>query len=247
MDNRFAVLARYQDRLWEGVWVTLQLSLWGLLLALIIGFLVCLCKVSRYRFLRYPATVYTTVLRGIPDLVQLFLFFYGLQRLLLLFSRSDLAKSLGIGLIKLDNFTTAAITIGIMFSAYMAETFRGALSAIPKGQMEAAKAYGLSRRHILWRITLPQMLRYALPGISNNWLVLMKTTALASLVQVDDLTKVVKEAATNNPLIKSDFTLRLSMYLIGAMGYLLLTTVSIALIVLLKNKFSKGFSERNAV
>lgn len=244
MSDKYAILWRYKERLLEGGWITLQLSLWGLALALIIGMLMCFAKLSRRRWLRYPATLYTTVLRGVPDLVQLFLFFYGLQRLLLIFSKTDFAKDLGIGRIHLDNFTTAAITIGIMFGAYMAETFRGALLAIPKGQLEAAKAYGLSRRQTFQRITLPQMLRYALPGISNNWLVLMKTTALASLVQVDDLTKIVKEAATSNPLIKSDFMLRLAMYMIGAIGYLFLTTVSVMLIFYLKSYFSKGFSER---
>ena len=124
----------------------------------------------------------------------------------------------------------------------MAETFRGAYRAIPKGQIEAAKAYGLSPWQIFRRISFPQMLRYALPGISNNWLVLMKTTALVSLVQVDDLTKVIKEAATSNPMIKSDFVLRLAMYMIGALGYLFFTTISLMIVFALKRHFSKGFA-----
>ena len=130
-----------------------------------------------------------------------------------------------------------------MFSAYMAETFRGAFLAIPKGQIEAAKAYGFSKFQSLIRIKLPLMLRYALPGISNNWLVLMKTTALVSLVQINDLTKVIKDAATGNPTIKADFALRMSMYLIGAMGYLILTSLSLMIFFALKKHFSRGFRE----
>lgn len=179
-------------------------------------------------------------MRGIPDLVQLFLFFYGLQKLLLIIRKSEWGQSIGFNL-RLDNFTIAVITLGLMFSAYMAETYRGAFLAIPKGQIEAARAYGLSKVQTLWRITLPQMLRYALPGLANNWLVLMKTTALVSLVQIDDLMKVVKEAATSNPAIKSELALRLSMFMIGAMGYLILTSLSLVLIYWLRKRFSRGF------
>ncbi|SUO95964.1 ABC transporter permease [Suttonella ornithocola] len=241
MDDKYAILWRYQDRLIEGVKVTLELSLLGLILAFIIGLLVCGAKLSHKRWLNIFATVYTTILRGIPDLVQLFLFFYGLQKLLLIIRKTEWGQALGLGSLSLNNFTIATITIGVMFGAYMAETFRGAYLAIPKGQIEAAQAYGLSRFQMLRRITLPQMLRYALPGISNNWLVLMKTTALVSLVQVDDLTKVVKEAATSNPVIKSDFALRLGMYMIGAMGYLMLTTISLMVVFALRKRYSRGF------
>ncbi len=241
MSTDYTVLLKYQDRIISGAKVTLELSLLGLALALAIGLIVCSAKLSKSRWFSIPATVYTTVLRGIPDLVQLFLFFYGLQRLVLIFRKTELAESLGLQDMALNNFMIATITVGLMFSAYMAETFRGAFLAIPRGQLEAAKAYGLSKSQIVWRISLPQMLRYALPGVSNNWLVLMKTTALVSLVQIEDLTKVVKEATTSNPLIKSDFALRLSMYMIGAMGYLLFTTLSLMLILALKKHYSKGF------
>lgn len=242
MDKDFSVLLRYQERIIEGAKTTLELSLLGLLLALLIGLLACFAKLSRKRWLSIPATVYTTVLRGIPDLVQLFLFFYGLQRLLLIFRKTELAQFLGLQNLALNNFNTATITIGLMFGAYMAETFRGAYLAIPKGQIEAAKAYGFAPMQIFYRISFPQMLRYALSGVSNNWLVLMKTTALVSLVQVDDLTKVVKEAATSNPLIKSDFAMRLAMYMIGAMGYLIFTTISLFIVFALKRHYSKGFA-----
>lgn len=246
MSDRFSVLLNYQDRLWEGAKVTMELSVLGLALALAIGLVVCAAKVSKSRWLSWPAAVYTTVLRGVPDLVQLFLFFYGLQKLMLIIRRSEWGQAAGLGDLRLDNFTTAVITIGLMFGAYMAETFRGAYLAVPKGQIEAAQAYGMSRFLTARRVTLPQMWRFALPGISNNWLVLMKTTALVSLVQLDDLTKVVKEAATSNPVIKSDFVLRLSMFMIGAMGYLIFTTVSLMVIFALRRYFDKGFSGARA-
>lgn len=241
MSERFSILLQYTDRLWDGARVTAELSLLGLVLALVIGLIICFAKISPRRWLSWPATLYTTVLRGVPDLVQLFLFFYGLQKMMLLLRKSDFGKAMGIHW-QLDNFSTAAITIGLMFGAYMAETFRGAYLAVPKGQIEAAHAYGFSKLQTIWRITLPQMWRFALPGISNNWLVLMKTTALASLVQLDDLTKVVKEAATSNPVIKSDFVLRLWMFAIGAAGYLLFTTLSLIVIMWLRKHFAKGFS-----
>ncbi|HTN33207.1 MAG TPA: ABC transporter permease subunit, partial [Marinobacter sp.] len=92
-------------------------------------------------------------------------------------------------------FIAGVITIGLIFGAYMTETFRGAFLAVDNGQIEAARAYGFTRWHTFRRIILPQMLRHALPGVGNNWQVLLKTTALVSIIGLTDMVRVAEEAA----------------------------------------------------
>jgi arginine/ornithine transport system permease protein len=94
-----------------------------------------------------------------------------------------------------DPFISGVVTIGLIFGAYMTETFRGAFLAVDVGQIEAAKAYGFSRWHTFRRVMIPQMLRHALPGIGNNWQVLLKTTALVSIIGLTDMVRVAEEAA----------------------------------------------------
>lgn len=111
------------------------------------------------------------------------------------------------------------LTIGFIFGAYLTEAFRGAFLAVPPGQREAGLAYGMSPRQVLWRITLPQMLRHALPGISNNWLVLIKSTAIVSVIGLSDLMTRGKQAAGTT---REPFT----FYLAVALIYLVFTSVS---------------------
>lgn len=227
-----SLLLGYESNMLKGALVTLELSLGGLLLALVIGMVVCLARLSKYRVLSIPALAYTTVIRGVPDLVQLFLFYYGGQFLL-----NVIARQLGMGFIDMNPFITGIMTIGIMFGAYMAETFRGAILAIPKGQHEAAKAYGLSPLTTFWRITRPLMMRYALPGLGNNWLVLLKTTALVSIIGLNDLVGFANLAAKSK---REPFL----FYTASALGFLLLTTVSLGVLWLLKRRYSLGFEQR---
>lgn len=110
--------------------------------------------------------------------------------------------------IDINPFVAGVLTIGFIYGAYMTETFRGAILAIPPGQMEAAWAFGMGRVQTFFRITLPQMVRYALPGFTNNWLVLIKTTALVSLIGLQEMTYIAKQAssATRSPFVFFLFT-----------------------------------------
>ncbi len=199
----------------EGAWLTLSLALSSLGVALGLGLVACFAKMSRARTLRWPAQWYTTVVRGIPDLVLVLLVFYGGQVLV-----NDLALRLGHeDYIDVDPFVAGVLTIGFIFGAYLAEAFRGAYLAVPPGQREAALAYGMSPWQAAWRVQLPQMMRHALPGISNNWLVLIKSTAIVSVIGLDDLMKRGGDAAgaTKEPFV---------FFLAVALIYLLFTSIS---------------------
>ena len=199
----------------EGAWLTLSLALSSLAVALGLGLGACFAKMSRARALRWPAQWYTTVVRGIPDLVLVLLVFYGGQVVV-----NDLALQLGHeDYIDVDPFVAGVLTIGFIFGAYLAEAFRGAYLAVPPGQREAALAYGMSPWQAAWRVQLPQMMRHALPGISNNWLVLIKSTAIVSVIGLDDLMKRGGDAAgaTKEPFV---------FFLAVALIYLLFTSIS---------------------
>lgn len=232
--EKLSLLASYSGNLLEGAIVTLELSLAGLALSLLIGIVACMGRLSGTRLLRWPATFYTTVVRGVPDLVQLFLFYYGGQFLL-----NEIGDKMDWGYIDMNPFISGTATIGFIFGAYMAETFRGAILAIPHGQLEAARAYGLSPATTFRRITWPLMMRYAIPALGNNWLVLLKTTALVSVIGLQDLVGFANLAAkgTREPFM---------FYSASAVGFLILTSVSIAVLWWLKRRYSVGFTERRA-
>lgn len=197
-------------------WMTLALAFAALLLAVLIGIAGALAKLSQSRFLRTTATIYTSVVRGIPDLVMMLLVFYSGPAL-----ANQLLQDAGWDVyVELSPFTAGTVTLGVIFGAYMTETFRGALMNIPKGEIEAAKAYGLSPSRIFLRILAPQMIRLALPGFTNNWLVMAKATALVSLISLQDVMFRAKAAAeaTNMPF---------TYYVTAGLFYLALTTVSL--------------------
>jgi arginine/ornithine transport system permease protein len=199
----------------EGAAVTLGVALSSLLIAALLGLTGALAKLSRSRIAQAVAGLYTTVIRGVPDLVLMLLVFYGGQ-----LGINTLAPMLGHeDYIDIDPFLAGVLTIGFIFGAYLTEAFRGAFLAVPPGQREAGLAFGMSPRQVLWRITLPQMLRHALPGISNNWLVLIKSTAIVSVIGLSDLMTRGQQAAgtTREPF---------SFYLAVAVIYLLFTTAS---------------------
>lgn len=188
-------LKGYGPDLLSGAIVTMELAFLSLAVSLILGLLGASAKLSNNRPLRAIATTYTTCIRGVPDIVMMMLFYYGGQ--LAVNSLSDaLWEAYEIDFFfQFDPFISGVVTIGLIFGAYMTETFRGAFLAVDTGQIEAARAYGFSRWHTFRRIILPQMLRHALPGIGNNWQVLLKTTALVSIIGLTDMVRVAEEAA----------------------------------------------------
>lgn len=209
------LLHGFLPSLLEGAAVTLGVALSSLLIAALLGLLGALAKLSRSRIAQSVAGLYTTLIRGVPDLVLMLLVFYGGQ-----IAINTVAPMLGHeDYIDIDPFVAGSLTIGFIFGAYLTESFRGAFLAVPAGQREAGLAFGMSPARVLWRITLPQMLRHALPGISNNWLVLIKSTAIVSIIGLSDLMTRGQQAAgtTREPF---------SFYLAVAVIYLVFTSVS---------------------
>ena len=222
----------YGPSILEGTILTLQVSLFSLVLAMGLGMLGALSKLSGSRPLRLVAQIYTTIIRGIPDLVLMLLIFFGGQVFI-----NQMGPVFGYDeYIDINPFIAGISTIGFIFGAYMTETFRGAILAVNRGQIEAGSAYGMSKFMIFRRITLPQMMRHALPGFGNNWLVLVKTTALVSIIGLDDM---VRKAGLAAGATRKPFT----FYLVVAINYLLITTVSIYILKYLERRYSVGVRE----
>ncbi|ROT98682.1 ABC transporter permease [Marinobacter sp. R17] len=185
----------YGPSIMKGAVVTVELALLSLLLAVVLGLIGASSKLSGNRGLYAGATAYTTLIRGVPDLVMMLLLYYGGQVLVnklsdFLYYQFDIDWFL-----QFDPFISGVLTIGLIFGAYMTETFRGAFLAVDSGQIEAGKAYGFTRWHTFRRIMFPQMLRHALPGVGNNWQVLLKTTALVSIIGLTDMVRVAEQAS----------------------------------------------------
>ncbi|WP_269531888.1 ABC transporter permease [Chitinimonas sp. BJYL2] len=236
-----------------GSTMTLKVALGSLTVAVILGLLGATAKLSANKLLNWAAGFYSTAIRGVPDLVWMLLLFYGGQTLLnmgveslwewarLEGNESIVARFEAMGLpefLEIDPFVAGVLTIGFIYGAYMTETFRGAIIAIPKGQMEAGYAYGMSGMRVFFRITVPQMIRLALPSFTNNWLVLIKATALVSVIGLADMTRLAREAAA----AARDITPFAPMlfFLLISLIYLAFTTISLVVLKQLDKKFSMG-------
>ena len=223
------MLSGYFDSILQGALLTVGVSLAALLVAIVLGLLGAVAKLSGRRPLVALATLYTTLVRGIPELVLMLLIFYGgtigLNHLL--------AAAGSKSSVDINPFLAGVLTIGFIYGAYMTETFRGAILSIPKGQMEAAWAFGMGPVRTFLRITAPQMVRYALPGFTNNWLVLIKATALVSLIGLKEMTYLAKQAsaATREPF---------TFFLFAAALFLIYTSVSLWALRWLERRFSLG-------
>ena len=222
------MLHGYLSAILGGLWVTLSVAAASLAIACLFGLVGAVAKLSASRVARWLAGTYTTLIRGLPELVMMLGVFYGGQILL-----NAVAESQGWGYIDVPPFAAGVLTIGFIFGAYLTETFRGAILAIPRGQIEAAKAYGLNRTQVLTRIVLPQMVRHAIPGFSNNWLVMVKATALVSIIGLDDMVHRANLAASAT---REPFT----FFVVIALIYLVITTVSIFLLSRLERRYSLG-------
>jgi histidine transport system permease protein len=227
-------LAGYGPQILAGTVTTLELSILSLVVSFIIGLLGASAKLSKNRIVSGIATVYTTIIRGVPDLVLMLLIFYSLQ--IWINDATDYLNNLQDTYdieISLDPFTSGVITLGFIYGAYFTETFRGAFMAVPKGQMEAARAFGMKPTKVFRRILFPQMMRYALPGLGNNWQVILKATALVSLIGLTDVIKASQNAGEG--------TFRTFYFMsIAGLVYLFLTTISNGVLILLARKYAVG-------
>ena len=218
------------DELFFATLMTIAVSI----TAMIIGFLFALIftplKLSKKKYLNLISNSYTTVIRGVPELLVIYLFFFGgsgaIMYVASIFGYNDY--------IEINAFLTGSISIGIISGAYSTEVFRGAIQSIDKGQFEAAKVLGISKFAQFYKIILPQMLRLAIPNLSNVWQITLKDT---SLISVTGLVEIMRQSyiaagSTRDPLF---------FYSFAAVLYLLLTYFSMKIINKLEVKYSKGY------
>lgn len=198
------------SQLLAGTWITIQVACCALALGLILGLLGATGESSRWRALRYLATAIISIIRGLPELVVIFIIYFGGT----LFLTHVMHHYVNV-----SAFIAGVVALSLIFGSYSSQVFRGAFLAIPHTQLESARALGLSRLQIFQHILLPQAWRHALPGLGNLWLVLLKDTALVSLIGLPDLMNQSQVAAssTHQPFV---------FYLTAAFLYLLMTSVS---------------------
>jgi amino ABC transporter, permease protein, 3-TM region, his/glu/gln/arg/opine family len=188
--------------------MTLGLAVCSLVLGLFLGMLFAVLEANR--FVGKPTTVLVALLRGLPEILVVLLVYFG---------SSELVELLTGEYVEFGAFGCGVFALSLIFAAYASQTLRGAIQAIAKGQWESGTALGLSKGYTFLRIIMPQVWRHALPGLSNQWLVLLKDTALISLIGVDDL---MRQAQLINTNTHQPFT----WYGIAALIYLLVTLVS---------------------
>jgi len=182
-------LVAYAPLLARGALVTIALALLALALATALGALAAAGRIGGGPAARGAVVVYTTLVRGVPDLVLILLVYFGGQRL-----ANVVAEALGSGPASVSPFLAGVLAIGFIYGAYLTETFRGAYLAIPPGQIDAGKALGLHRLAVLRAVVGPQLVRFALPGYVNVWQVLVKSTAVVSVIGLEDLVGLANDA-----------------------------------------------------
>ncbi len=264
------ILRDYGDAFLSGTLVTVELALCALALGLPLGLLGAVAKKSPYRLFRWMSEGYTTVVRGMPEMLVVLLLYYGttifvssmmeyssslreywgaeLANLFMWLSggandvfaawASDLSawstREAGVdGDYAPSAFLAGTVALALTFGAYAAEVFRGALQTIPVGHIEAALALGMKRRRIFFRIILPQIWRVALPGLGNLFLILIKDTALVSLISLNELMRRSDQVIA---LTKKPFT----VYGIAAVIYLSLTALAMVALYYLERSTSRG-------
>ena len=215
-----------------GMLMTIQLALSALCLGLILGLLGALAKTSPNRALQWLGGTYSTLVRGIPELLWVLLIYFGTVS-----SMRAIGHVFGIPNLSLSAFAAGVIALGLCFGAYATEVFRGARLAIPKGHREAGLALGLSRSRIFIKLVMPQMWRIALPGLGNLFMILMKDTALVSVIGLEEVMRHAQIAVTTT---KQPFT----FYMVAAFMYLAMTALSMVGLAWLERRASVGFVRR---
>jgi len=222
MDLELLVLGDkgWGDEMLRATLVTLMVSLTAMGIGLFISIFGTLSKLSNKFYVRLIADVYTTIVRGIPELLVIYLLFFG-------------GSNAVNGYIELNAFVIGAIAIGAISGAYSTEVIRGAFLAVPRGQIDAAKSVGMNKLVIFTRILVPQVLRYALPGLGNVWQLTLKDTAL---IMVTGLVEIMRQAHIASGSTYSPFT----FYITAALLYLILTTASNKIFNSAENWANKG-------
>jgi His/Glu/Gln/Arg/opine family amino acid ABC transporter permease subunit len=204
----------FGDEIAQGAWLTIQLALSSLLFGLLLGVAAAAAMLSNSVVLRAIARGYVEIVRGVPEMLVVLIVYFGASLLLeqiLNWAGSDLY-------IEVNAFAAGTFALGLVFGAFASEVIRGGFLAVPNGQIEAAIACGMSRRLLFWRIRVPQMWRYAIPGLGNLWLVLIKETSLISIIALDELLRWSKVAAEATKQPFTFYAAAALIYLLLAMG-----------------------------
>ncbi|MDC0061144.1 ABC transporter permease subunit [Candidatus Pelagibacter sp.] len=218
------------DELFRATLMTIAVSITAMLIGFSFAGIFTPLKLSKFKLLNLIANIYTTVIRGVPELLVIYLFFFGGSGAIMF-----VASIFGYNeYIEINAFITGSFAIGIISGAYSTEVFRGAIQSIDKGQFEAAKVLGFSKFKQFYKIILPQMLRLAIPNLSNVWQITLKDT---SLISVTGLVEIMRQSyiaagSTRDPLF---------FYSFAAVLYLLLTYVSMKLINKLEVRYGRGY------
>ena len=218
------------DELFYATLMTIAVAITAMLIGFFFALIFTPLKLSKNRFLNLIANTYTTIIRGVPELLVIYLFFFGGSAAVMF-----VASIFGYGeYIEINAFITGAFSIGIISGAYSTEVFRGAIQSIDKGQFEAANVLGLGKFGKFFKVILPQTLRLALPNLSNVWQITLKDTSLISVTGLVEIMRqsYVAAGSTRDPLF---------FYSFAAVLYLLLTFLSMKLINKLEVKYSKGY------
>ncbi|MCL9774124.1 arginine ABC transporter permease ArtQ [Vibrio methylphosphonaticus] len=215
-------LTGYSSSLLQASWVTVQLAFVSLLVGLVLAVVFASGEMSRKKLISWPTTAIVTIIRGLPELLVVLFIFFGSTQVLFLITGD---------FIEVSPFLSGVIALSLIFASYAAQTIRGALKAVPSGQSEAARALGMSRSRTFIKIILPQAVKHALPGLTNQWLVLLKDTALVSLIGVTDL---MKQAQLTSAATHEAFT----WYATAAAIYLAITLITQQAVKRIDNKFS---------
>jgi len=219
------------DELFYATLMTIAVAITAMLIGFFFALIFTPLKLSKNKFLNLIANTYTTIIRGVPELLVIYLFFFGGSAAVMF-----VASIFGYGeYIEINAFITGAFSIGIISGAYSTEVFRGAILSIDKGQFEAANVLGLNKFGKFFKVILPQTLRLALPNLSNVWQITLKDTSLISVTGLVEIMRqsYVAAGSTRDPLF---------FYSFAAVLYLLLTFLSMKLINKLEVKYSRGFS-----
>ena len=220
----------WADELFVAALMTIAVSITAMLIGFIFALKFTPLKLSKNKFLNLIANSYTTVIRGVPELLVIYLFFFGGSGALMY-----VASIFGYyEYIEINAFITGSVAIGIISGAYSTEVFRGAIQSIDKGQFEASKVLGFKKHIHFFKIIMPQMLRLSIPNLSNVWQITLKDT---SLISVTGLVEIMRQSyiaagSTRDPLF---------FYSFAAVLYLALTFLSMQLINRLELKYNKGY------
>ena len=218
------------DELFIATLMTVAVSITAMLIGFLFALIFTPLKLSKYKILNLIGNFYTTVIRGVPELLVIYLFFFGgsgaIMYVASIFGYNDY--------IEINAFITGSFAIGIISGAYSTEVFRGAIQSIDKGQFEASKVLGFNKYIHFFKVIMPQMLRLALPNLSNVWQITLKDT---SLISVTGLVEIMRQSyiaagSTRDPLL---------FYSFAAVLYLLLTFISMKFLNRLEKNYSRGF------